>query len=85
MEEIIKNLKEELLGKEMTLLEMDNEAERITRSTTSLFDAESDCMEQTSCAYYMDTDKNIVVEFEIINKNEDNTETLIKVTDIWED
>ena len=85
MEEIIKNLKEELLNKEMTLLEMDNEAERITRSTTSLFDAESDSMEQTSCAYYMDTDKNIVVEFEIINKNEDNTETLIKVTDIWED
>ena len=86
MEEIIKELKEELLNKEMTLVEMDNEAERITGSTTSLFDAENDCMEQTSCSYYMDTDKNIVVEFEIINKNEeDNTETLVKVTDIWED
>ena len=86
MEEIIKELKEELLNKEMTLVEMDNEAERITGSTTSLFDAENDCMEQTSWAYYMDTDKNIVVEFEVINKNEeDNTETLVKITDIWED
>ena len=69
----------------MTLLDMDNEAERITGSTTSLFDAESDCIEQKSCAYYMDTDKNIIVEFEIIDKKEDNTETLVKVTDIWED
>lgn len=85
MEEIIKELKEELLNKKMTLLDMDNEAERITGSTTSLFDAESDCIEQKSCAYYMDTDKNIIVEFEIIDKKEDNTETLVKVTDIWED
>lgn len=85
MEKIIRELKEELLNKEMTLLDLDNEAERITGSTTSLFDAESDCMEQKSCAYYMDTDKNIIVEFEIINKNEDNTETIVKVTDIWED
>lgn len=86
MEKIIKELKEELLNKEITLLELDNEAERITGSTTSLFDTENDCMEQASCAYYMDTDKNIVVEFKVINKNkEDNTETLVKVTDIWED
>ena len=86
MEEMIKELKEELLNKEMTLLEMDNEVERITGSTTSLFDAENDCIEQKSCAYFIDTDKNIVVEFEIINKNdEDNKETLIKVVDIWED
>ena len=69
MDEIIKELKQELLNKEMTLVDMDNEAERITGSTTSLFDSESDCMEQTSCSYYMDTDKDIVVEFEIINKN----------------
>lgn len=85
MEKIIKELKEALLNKEMTLVDMDNEAERITGSTTSLFDAESDCIEQKSCAYYMDTDKNIIVEFEIIDKKEDNTETLVKVTDIWED
>ena len=91
MEEMIKELKEELLNNEMSLLEMDNEAKRITGSTTSLFDTKSDCMEQKSCAYFIyDKEfigtKNIVVEFEIINKNkEDNTETLVKVTDIWED
>lgn len=85
MEEMINELKENLLNKEMTLLEMDNEAERITGSTTSFFDCENDCIEQKSCAYNIKKDKNIVVEFEIISKNEDNTETLVKITDIWED
>lgn len=84
MDEIIKSLKERLLNKEMILLEMDNEAQKITGSTTSLFDTENDCMEQKSCAYYMDKDKDIVVEFEIIEQKEDNLETIIKVTDIWE-
>lgn len=85
MDEIIKELKEELLNKEMSLLEMDNGAERITGSTTSLFDAENDCMEQTSCAYYIDTDKNIVLDFEIVKKEEDNKDTIVKITNIWED
>lgn len=85
MEEMLKELNEELLNKEMTLVEMDNEVERITESGTSLFDAESDCMEQNSCSYYIREDKNIVVEFEIIKKEENNLETIVKVTDIWED
>lgn len=85
MKKIIKELKKELLNKEMSLVDMDNETERITGSLTSLFDDESDCMEQKSCAYYMGTDKNIIVEFEIVNKKEDNTETIVKVTDVWED
>lgn len=86
MDNIIKELKEELLNKEITLVDMDNEIERITGSTTSLFDTESDCMEQLSCSYYIEEDKNIVVEFEIINNNEeDSSETLVKVTNFWED
>lgn len=85
MEKIIKELKEELLNKEMTLVDMDNEAERITGSSTSLFDSENDCMEQNSCAYYIDTDKNLIVEFEIMEQKEDNTETIVKVINIWED
>lgn len=85
MEEMIKELKEELLNKEMTLVEMDNEVQRITGSTTSLFDTESDCIKQQSCSYYIDTDKNIIVEFEIVNKKEDDTETIVKTTDVWED
>ena len=85
MEEMLKELKEELLNKELTLVEMDNEVKRIIENTSSLFDYESDCMEQNSCAYYIDTDKNIIVEFEIIKKEENNLETIVKVTDIWED
>lgn len=85
IKEILEELKEELLNKEMSLLEMDNGAERITGSTTSLFDAENDCMEQTSCAYYIDTDKNIVLDFEIVKKEEDNKDTIVKITNIWED
>ena len=85
MEEMLKELNEELLNKEMTLVEMDNEVERITESTSSLFNCESDCMEQNSCAYYIREDKNIIVEFEIIKKEENNLETIVKVTDIWED
>ena len=85
MEEIIKELKNELLNKEITLLEMDNEAERITGSTTSLFDFEEDCINQTSASYYMGKDKNIILEFKIIKKEENNLDTIVKVTDIWED
>lgn len=85
MEEIIKELKNELLNKEITLMEMDNEAERITGSTTSLFDFEEDCINQTSVSYYMDTDKNIILEFEILEKKEDYKDTIIKVKSIWED
>ena len=85
MEVIIKELKDELLNKEITLLELDNEAERITGSTTSLFDFEEDCINQTSASYYMDKDKNIILEFKIIKKEENNLDTIVKVTDIWED
>lgn len=85
MEEMLKELNEELLNKEITLEEMDNEIERITGSTASLFDAESDCIEQLSCSYYIEENKSIVVEFEIINKEENNLDTIVKVTNIWED
>ena len=85
MKKIIKELKEELLNKELTLLKMDNEVERITGSTTSVFDAINDCLEQTSGAYYMEENKNIIVAFDIVEENEEKTEIIVKVTDIWED
>ena len=85
MKKLLKELKEELLNKDLTLVEMDNAVERITGSTTSIFDEISDCLEQKSCAYYMEENKNIIVEFDIIEENEEETESLVKVIDIWED
>lgn len=85
MKEILKELKKELLGKEITLLEVDNTTISIIGSTNSLFDTENDCIEQESCSYYVDTDKNVVIEFKILKKEKNNLETLVKVTKIWED
>lgn len=85
MKKLIKELKEELLNKKLTLVEMDNTMESITGSETSVFDTIRECLEQKSCAYYMEENKNIIVEFDIVEDNEEKTEILIKVTDIWED
>lgn len=85
MENIINELKEELLNKEFKLVDMDNTVERITGSTWSVFDCINDCLEQTSCAYYIKENKNIVVDFDIIENNEDETEIIVKVTSVWED
>lgn len=90
LDEIVKELKEELLNREMTLLEMDNEAIRIIGDTNSLFESESDCMYLQGCSYYIDYIEKklrmINVDFDIINKDkEDNRNTIVKVTNIWED
>ena len=85
MEKMINEMKEELLGKELTLLEMDNAAMGITGATEGVFDYLNDCLEQHSVAYSIAENKNIVVEFEIIADSEDKTEATVKVTDVWED
>ena len=85
MEEMIKELKEELLNKEMTLVEMDNTAQGITNCTEGIFDYLEDCLAQNSVAYYITEDKNIIVEFEVVKENDDATKIEVKVTDVWED
>ncbi len=85
MEEMIKELKEELLNKEMTLVEMDNTAQGITNCTEGIFDYLEDCLAQNSVAYYITEDKNIIVEFEVVKENDNATKIEVKVTDIWED
>lgn len=85
LEEMIEELKEEILGKELTLGEIDNIAATILESTSSLFDAEEDCMQQCSSSYYIEEDKNVVVGWEVIKQEESNLDTLVKVTSIWED
>lgn len=91
MDEIIKNLKEELLNKKMTLLEMDNETERISGSPTSLFDYPDEIRRNGSANYYIEDGKEIVVEYEtnltdeeIENMNsEEKLDIEVTVTDVY--
>lgn len=91
-ENLLKELKEEILNKEFTLLDLDNTVERVTGSTTSLFDfdLERDIINKNegSCSYYIsyndetDMDEEINVEFAVIKENEDEKEILVKVTNV---
>ena len=89
MEEILKELNEELLNKEFTLVEMDNTILDLLKQNDivsgSLFDNEYYCMESLSCSYYTGEDEGIYVAFEIIKKDEENNlYTEVKVTEIGE-
>lgn len=92
MKELVENVKSELLGKEVSLLDLDNKVRSITGSTTSLFDYDFDCV-KASCSYYIsynnDTDmsEEILVEYDIIKDDENDeykTETIVKVTNVSE-
>lgn len=85
MKELVENVKSELLGKEVSLLELDNTVQSITGSTTSLFDYDTT---NVSCSYYIsyndetDMDEEILVEYDIVKENEERTETIVKVTNV---
>lgn len=91
-ENLLKELKEEILNKEFTLLDLDNTVERVTGSTTSVFDFDLDRDiindNEGSCSYYIsyndetDMDEEINVEFTVIKENEDEKEILVKVTNV---
>lgn len=91
-ENLLKELKEEILNKEFTLLDLDNIVERVTGSTTSVFDFDLDRDiindNEGSCSYYIsyndeaDMDEEINVEFAVIKENEDEKEILVKVTNV---
>ena len=89
MEKLLKELNEELLNKEFTLVEMDNTILDLIRQNDiesgSLFDNEYYCMESLSCSYYTGEDECIYVAFEIIKKDEENNlYTEVKVSEIGE-
>ena len=77
MEEMIKELKEELLGKEMTLLDLDNECERILNTDESIYDGDN--LEGTLCpegegtaSYYKTLDgevKIFMIDFDVLSKD----------------
>jgi len=85
MEGMIKELKEELLGKEITLLDMDNKCEEILESPTSIYEGDNlnsaldgtlDMGEETEngCICYRTMNENeevkeIAVDFDILSKN----------------
>lgn len=79
----LEELKKEILNKKMSLLEMDNKIQDILKTNTSLFDFENDCIIQKSCAYYVNN-QEIVVEFDILKKEKNNFDTIVKITNIWE-
>lgn len=91
-ENLLKELKEEILNKEFTLLDLDNTVERVTGSTTSVFDFDLDRDiindNEGSCSYYIsyndetDMDEEINVEFTVTKENEDEKEILVKVTNV---
>lgn len=78
----LEELKKEILNKKMSLLEMDNKIQDILKTNTSLFDFENDCINQLSCAYYVNN-QEIIVEFEILKKEKNNFDTIVKITNIW--
>ena len=87
IEKMIDEIKKEVLKKEMSLLDVDNTIENITGSTSSAFDYIDDVLDQTSASYAIETkilkDKEINVDFDIVENNEDPLKIIVKVWDIW--
>lgn len=71
----------------MSLSDLDNTVQSITGSTTSLFDYEFNLV-KSSCAYYIsyndktDMNEEILVEYEILNDNEDTSEIIVRIDNV---
>lgn len=70
MEELEKYFKEHLEEQEMTLLELDDNI-LVKIDTNSLFDDLNDVLEQKTASYYLDDEHYLIVEFEILNYEND--------------
>lgn len=98
MEEFLKEMKENLLGKEISLLDLDNESEIILYTRESLYKHFPETIKNKSFSYILGYsnelgEQGIVVEFEILDKNyeeklleyEDYKYAMkVKVTNIFE-
>lgn len=98
MKELLKEMKENLLGKEISLLDLDNESETILNTSESLYENFSETIKNKSFAYILGYsnelgEQAIVVEFDIIGEyyeeklldDEDyKYAILVKVTNIFE-
>lgn len=87
MNELVKQLKEELNGKEITLVDLDNIAQDTLEISQSIFDYSIDeILNIKSISYTIDEENSIYanVVFEVIEKNEDELHTIVKVTNVEE-
>ena len=78
IEKMVKEIKLELFNKEMTLLDMDNKLMSLLETNDSIFDGDTEnFIEDKSFAY-----DEILIDFEVIEKNENNLESLVKITNV---
>ena len=84
IEKMVKEIKVELLNKEMTLLDMDNELMNALETNNSIFDGDTESfIEDRNFVYQVQgLEDEIMVDFKVIEKNEDNLETIVKVTNV---
>lgn len=73
MKELLKEMKENLVGKEISLLDLDNGSETILNTSESLYEYFSETIEDKSFTYILGYSKElgeqaIVVEFDIIDE-----------------
>lgn len=78
------NFKKELLGRKMTVLELDNYMQEELSTNESLFDEDVKeyIYNNKSYAYKLNEDDYLNVEWEIIKDNEDILKVVVKITDI---
>ena len=79
----IEKIKSELLEKEVTLLELDNYIQQEIETTQSLFDDEYYVLQDKSASYYLNDDNDLIIGFEIVEKNENSLYTIIKIDEIF--
>lgn len=97
MEQFLKEMKENLLGKKMKLLDLDNASETILMTSESLYKHFPETIKNKSFAYILGFGmygvlKGIVVEFDIIDEYYEEKlldeyykyEIKVKVTNIYE-
>ena len=76
-------IKKGLLGYTVDLITLDNFVQDALGTIQSLFDDYNDVIEQESASYYLEDDKNLIIEFEterIIDRT-----AIVNIINIWID
>ena len=73
-----------LLGKKTTLLELDNYMSNLYLNATSLFEHPEQALKEQGWAYQNNNEnvEGAIIHFDIIKKEEDNFNTLVKITKV---